>query len=284
MIYITLSVIQSTLIFITFKLFGRYRVDNWKAIFVNYLVASLMSFLLGDMAGNMEPMFHSAWLPWSLLLGVMFITTFYFFALSSQKAGVAVTSVTSKMSVIIPVIFGTILYNEGFGIVKISGVVVALIAFYLVFKKEKKPILEMKWFFLPVMVFLGNGFVDTGMKYMQYHYIGGELIPFLMFTFATGMVLALAVVLFRGISGKGFMDLRSLVGGTILGMANFGSTYYIIMALGVFESSVVFPVANSAIVGLSALAGYFGFRERLSLLNWAGVVLAIAAIIIIANA
>ena len=283
MLFIALSVVQSTLIFITFKLFDRYKVDNWEAIFVNYLVASLLSFIIGDVASHLGTTFRADWIPYALVLGVMFITTFFFFALSSQKAGVAVTSVTSKMSVVIPVTFGTILYGEAFGPVKAAGVLVALAAFYLVFKKEKKPLLEKRWLFLPAMVFFGNGFVDTAMKYMQHHHIGDNLVPFLMFTFATGMTISLAVLLFRYMKKRVFLSWRSLAGGTVLGLANFGSTLFIIKALGVQESSVVFPVANSAIVGLSALAGYFGFRERLSLLNWTGVVLAIAAIIIIAN-
>lgn len=284
MLFIVLSVIQSTLIFIIFKLFDRFRIDNWQAILVNYVVASLLSFILGNVGGNFTSIISAEWVPWSLGLGVMFIATFYFFALSSQKAGVAITSVTSKMSVIIPVLFGTILYSESFTLAKAMGIVVALTAFYLVFKKEKKPFLKTKWAYLPVMVFLGNGFVDTGMKYLQYHYIGNDLIPFLMFTFGSAMCIALVFTIFRSNQKSGFLHWKSIVGGALLGVANFGSTYYIIRALGVYESSVVFPVANSAIVGLSALTGYFGFKEKLSPVNWAGVILAIAAIIIIANA
>lgn len=281
--FIALSVIQSTLIFIIFKLFDRYRIDNWQAIMVNYFVAALLSFILGNVAADSGRILHAGWVPYSMLLGLMFIGTFFFFALSSQKAGVAITSVTSKMSVIIPVLFGAVLYGESLGVVKITGIVVALVAFYLVFKKDKKPLLQSQWVWLPVMVFLGNGFVDTGMKYMQHHYIGQDIIPFLMFTFATSLVIALIVTSTRSMMHRPFMTWRGLLGGTVLGLANFGSTYYILKALGSFESSVVFPVANSAIVGLSALTGYFGFKERLSALNWSGIILAIAAIIIIAN-
>jgi drug/metabolite transporter (DMT)-like permease len=282
MVFITLSVIQSTLIFITFKLFDRYKVDNWQAIFINYLVASLFSAALINKGPG--EFVDSEWLPYSVILGFMFIATFYFFALSSQKAGVAVTSVTSKMSVIIPVVFGAILYGETLGTLKIFGIAAALVAFYLVFKKSNKPLLQVKWIYLPVMVFLGNGFVDTGMKFSQHNYIGNELIPFLMFTFATGMTIAFLISLFRKRKGEWLYHWKNLVAGTILGLLNFGSTYFLIKALGVFESSVVFPITNSAIVGLSALAGYFGFREKLSPLNWFGIVLAIAAIITIANA
>jgi uncharacterized membrane protein len=283
MTFIILSVIQSTLIFVAFRLFDRYKVDNWQAITINYMVASVLSFILGDVAGNLAGVFRAGWVPYAVVLGFMFIGTFYFFALSCQKAGVAITSVTSKMSVIIPVLFGVILYGESLGVARVSGIMLALAAFYLVFRKEKKPLPEMKWAFLPLMVFLGNGLVDSGMKYAQHHFIGDHPIPFLMFTFLTAMVISLIVSIIRQVNGVP-LKWRSMAGGVILGALNFGSTYYILRALGTNESSVVFPVANSAIVGLSALIGFFGFREKLTAINWLGVVLSIAAIIIIASA
>lgn len=283
MLFIALSVIQSVLIFVSFRLFERFRLDNWQAIMVNYLVATGLCFLLGDMAGNFGQTLQSGWVPYAIVLGLMFIGTFYFFALSCQKAGVAITSVTSKMSVVIPVLFGYLLYGEKLGLLRVSGILLALVSFYLVFRKDRKALPEMKWAFLPVMVFLGNGFVDTGMKYAQHHHIPDSPIPFLMFTFLTSMVIAVAVVGYRITRGTA-MQWKSVLGGVILGSLNFGSTYYILKALGTNESSVVFPISNSAIVGLSSLIGFFGFREKLTAINWAGVALSILAIIIIASA
>jgi drug/metabolite transporter (DMT)-like permease len=283
MIYIILSVIQSTLIFVAFRLFDRHRIDNWQAITVNYAVACFLSFLLGNVAYDLPGVFSSAWLPYSVSLGFMFIATFYFFALSCQKAGVAITSVTSKMSVVIPVLFGFVLYKEEPGLLKFTGILLALAAFYLVFRKGKRPLPEMKWAFLPLMVFLGNGLVDSGMKYSQHHFISETPIPFLAFTFLTALVIALIISVIRQTRGERF-QWRGVVGGAILGALNFGSTYYIFKALGTNESSVVFPLANSAIVGLSALIGFFGFKEKLTAINWTGVVIAIVAIIIIASA
>jgi drug/metabolite transporter (DMT)-like permease len=283
MLFIALSVVQSTLIFVAFRLFDRFRTDNWQAIMVNYVVATLLSFVLGHVGENFQDTIRSVWVPYSMGLGIMFIGTFYFFALSCQKAGVAITSVTSKMSVIIPVLFGFWLYGESLGVLRIFGIFLALVAFYLVFRKEKRPLPEMKWAILPVMVFFGNGLVDSGMKFAQHHYIADSPIPFLTFTFFTSLVIALTAVIIRLTRGVAF-QWKSVTGGMILGALNFGSTYYIIKALGTQESSVVFPVANSAIVGLSALVGYFGFREKLTAINWTGIVLSILAIIIIASA
>ena len=80
------------------------------------------------------------------------------------------------------------------------------------------------------------------------------------------------------------IHLRNIIGGMILGFLNFGTTYYLIMAMGVFQSTVLFPVQNVGIVVLSALAGFIIFKEKLSVINWIGILLSIIAILLIAFA
>jgi drug/metabolite transporter (DMT)-like permease len=283
MIFIILSVIQSTLIFVTFRLFNNFRIDNWQAITVNYIVATLFGFIIFEDPYSATGILNSDWFYSSLILGGLFIGTFYVFALSSQKVGVALTSVASKMSVVIPVIFGMILYNEEMGMMKATGILLALLAFYLTFKKKEKNRLSWALLAYPLLMFLGNGFNDTIMKYTEHHYIKDDLILYLAMVFLTGFVIGLIVLLPRLISGRTRFQARNIVAGTVLGLFNFGSTYYILRAMGVFESSVVFPLTNSAIVMLSALVGYIAFKEKLRPVNWAGVGISILAILIIAN-
>jgi drug/metabolite transporter (DMT)-like permease len=83
---------------------------------------------------------------------------------------------------------------------------------------------------------------------------------------------------------KAKMQWKHIAAGFFLGLINFGSTYYMLKAISVFESSVVFPVTNAAVVGLSGLTGYIVFKEKLSRMNWAGIGLALLAILIIAKA
>lgn len=284
MIFIYLSVIQSVLILVLFKLFERYRIDNWQAITINYIVACSFGLALSLKNTAFDGLSNRDWLPVAILLGAMFITTFYFFALSSQKTGVALTSVASKMSVVIPVFSGILLYSERLGIIRLAGVLLVLIAFYLTFRKDKAPKFEPRYAYLPVVVFIGNGLVDTVMKYSEYNYIRGDLVPFLTIVFLTSFIIGATITTGRIIRRKTRMTIRSLFGGIILGLTNFGSTYFLMKAMGQFESSVVFPVANASIVGISALTGFFLFKESLSRINWAGILIAIIAIIIIANA
>ena len=42
--------------------------------------------------------------------------------ITAQRNGLSVASVAGKMSVVIPIIFGIIVYNEGVGFVKVIGI------------------------------------------------------------------------------------------------------------------------------------------------------------------
>jgi len=281
--YIALSVIQSVLILITFKLFDRFGFDNLQAIVVNYIVAGSFGFMIARTEWTGSGIAEFNWFYTALVLGTMFIATFFFFALSSQKAGVAVTSVTSKVSLVIPVIASTFLFGESLNWLRITGILLALAAFYLVFMKKEPVTWKTRYAWLPVFVFLGNGIIDTTMKYADHHFIRGDLVLFLAVVFSTAFLIGASILIVKIISGKTRLSWKNLAGGVFLGLINFGSTYYMLKAISVYESSFVFPVTNASIVGLSALTGFFIFREKLSWLNWTGIFLALTAILVISN-
>ncbi len=284
MLYLISAIIISTSIFITFKFFKRFKIDNFQAITVNYVIASAFGFLIysGDFTFAAIP--QRTWFPHALIAGVLFICVFLLFALSSQKAGVALTAVSSKMSVIIPVIFGVILYNDSMNFIKIIGILAALIAFYLTLKKNNKIKVYSRYLILPVLLFLGNGITDAFLKYSEHNFISNETILFLVTVFTISLIICIGISTGRYFIFKQKIRLRNIIGGIILGFLNFGTTYYLIMAMGVFQSTVLFPVQNVGIVVLSALAGFIIFREKLSVINWTGILLSIIAILLIAFA
>jgi len=286
MIFLVLTTLQSTAIFVVMKLFNRFRIDNWQAITVNYMVATVFGFVIYK--GEISPavIMQEEWLVYALILGLTFISTFFVFALSSQKVGVALTSVASKMSVIIPVIAGLILLGEKLNILSGLGVAIALVAFYLTLGKGASSSFPKKYLFLPLLLFLGNGTNDTLMKYAIFHFVSenNNLILFLSVIFLAALVMGLAISIARYLKTRYRIRLKNILAGIILGLLNFGSTYYILKCMGIYESSVVFPVTNAGIVSLSALIGFYFFKEKLSKTNWAGILLAILAIILIANA
>ena len=78
--------------------------------------------------------------------------------------------------------------------------------------------------------------------------------------------------------------------GIILGIVNFGSMYFMIAALnyvnpntGVpLHGSILFGINNISIVLINVFIGLMFFKEHPTRTNWVGILLSIAAIIILA--
>jgi len=284
MVYLILAIISSTGIFATFKVFERYKIDNLQAIVFNYIIAAGFGFLIYEGEYTVTSIYQSPWFANSIIIGLAFIVAFNFFALSTQKVGISITAVSSKMSVVIPIVFGVMLFNDNMTLLKVVGIIFAFLAFYLTFKKNVQLRVHRRFLILPVIIFISNGTIDTLLKYTEHHYIQGDLILFLSMVFLIALVAGLSIVLVNSFFTKTRIYLKNIIGGIVLGLLNFASTYYFLMAMGVFQVSVVIPILNVGIVALSALAAFFIFREKLSLVNWIGIFIAIIAILAIAYA
>lgn len=285
MVFLILAILISTSIVITFRLFSRFQIDNLQAITTNYLVAAILGFLIHPAVFSWVEIPGKPWFFFSCIIGVTFILTFFLFALSAQKVGVAVTSVTSKMSVVIPVTVGILAYAEPASAIKLFGIVLSLLAFYLTFRKKNSQKIEKKFLILPLLLFLGNGTNDTLTKHSQMFLIGNDYMLFLGMVFSVGFLIGITMVIIKAIRKKEESKIilwKNLLAGAWLGLLNFGSSYYFIVGMSHFQSSVFFPIFNVSIVSLSAMAGFLFFKERLSVLNWAGIALAIVAILLIA--
>lgn len=284
MIYIVFVVFFSSAIFVTFKYFNRYKVDNFQAITINYLIASICGLLIAPIHNFQIDITEKPWFFYAIFIGIIFVITFSLFALSSQKAGVAITAVFSKMSVIIPVILGIFLYAEHLNALKILGIVATFLAFFLVFFKKDKTAIKWAVIIFPILIFFGNGLIDSLLKYIEYHFINEDTNYFLTTIFITALLFGIIISTIKYLrGGKGF-NKSTLIGGLILGILNYATTYCMILAMSKFESNVLFPVQNVGIVMISTLAGLVLFKERLSKINWLGICLAIAAILLIAFA
>ncbi len=112
MIYLLLSIVFNAVLFVIVKLFAKYNIDALQALVVNYLTAFTFGlFFLEKPLSNSE-IVNQNWFIGSILLGFVFISTFYVTTLTSQINGLSVASVASKMSVIIPVVLGVLIYDE----------------------------------------------------------------------------------------------------------------------------------------------------------------------------
>jgi len=287
LIYLLLSVLASSVIFVIFKLFQRFEVNTMQAIVINYFFACLVGFFGFIQETDISLVPTKLWFPGTLILGALFIIVFNLAAITTQRSGLSVVAVATKMSVVIPVIFGVILYEESTGILKVTGIILALIAVYLSSIKTREGIaIKTKNLIFPVLVFLGSGIIDTMIKYLETSYVAKDDVALFSTTiFAIAGTIGISILAGQAALGKLRITGKNILGGIILGVPNYFSIYFLVLALRSegFESSTVFTINNVAIVLVSTLLGIVLFKEHLLRKNWIGIILAIISILLVAN-
>ncbi len=269
-----------------FKYFDKYKVNVFQALVFNYLTAASIGFFI--CAAPVSTYLHQQWIPTSLVLGILLISIFYAISQTTIRIGVSAATVANKMSLIIPVSAAFYFYNDKVTISKVIGILLALLAVYLTSKKEKNTdnsVPDKKLLLLPLLVFVGSGVIDVIVNYVQATYLQGsnsEL--FLAFSFGVAFIIGAAIIVGQLITQNKKIELKSSIAGVCLGIPNFFSINFIIKALdsAVFESTVLFPVNNMGVVLVSAIAAYWLFKEKLSIVNIVGILFALLAIALIA--
>lgn len=263
--------------------FEKKGVDTFQAIVFNYLTCAILGNALASQTILSGEVWLTGWFPYALVLGFLFIIVFNFIAQTAQKLGVSTSMVAAKLSVVIPVIATVILYNEPLNFMKISGILISLIAVYLISKKENEETHSaIKLFYLPILVFIGSGCIDTLLNYTEQNYIPPFDVDSIITTifcvaFLVGAIYLLLLLVIR----KKTFAFKNLGWGILLGLPNYFSMFFLLKTLGQFQGSYIFPLNNIGIVAASTLAGVLVFKEKLSPQNKFGLILAILSILII---
>ena len=289
MIFLALSVIASTLIFVIFRLFASYNINTLQAIVVNYFVACSCGVIGYQNSIELSAIPQYNWFYYTLALGALFIIVFNLMAITTQRSGLSVVSVATKMALVIPIAFGLWYYKEPLGPFKAAGIVLALIAVYLVaVKKDSGIILQKRNLVYPMLVFLGSGLIDTSLNFLQNDFITDKsLIPLFSSTiFMTAGVIGIMVLVAQKIKGVLVLEFKNIIAGIVLGIPNYFSIYFLVKALrsDLFDSSGIFTLNNVAIVITSTLLGIVFFKEQLSIKNWIGITLAVISIALVSLA
>ncbi len=285
MIYLLLSILASSLIFIIFKLFSKYTINTLQAIITNYIVASICGVVAYTEPIQLSSIPDFSWFYGAMVLGLIFILVFNLMAITTQKNGLSVAAVASKMSVAIPVIFGIIMYKESIGFLKIIGILIALIAVYMTSMKTTQGIsIKKEHLIFPLFVFIGSGVIDTSLKFIETNYVAKTDVSIFSATiFGFAAIIGILVLSYKAMMGSLHISYKNIIGGIVLGIPNYFSIYFLILALRHenMESSTVFTINNVAILIVSTIAGILLFKEKLILKNWIGIVLAIISIVLV---
>ena len=267
MIYLLASILSSTIILVLFRSMQNTAAVVRHAIVVNYLTAALAGTVLFDVGWSITS--HRWFLP-AAIEGVGFYVVFRMIALTTQRAGITVAGIATKMSVVIPTFIGIVALGESVSTAKIAGLVCGIVSVLLAvgfkFKVSSNADADGRFtgWLLPLMVFAGTGLIDASFKLFQIRGLTDEQFPGFVITIFGFAFLAAGIHHLMQPGKK--VNVSSAGFGVVLGLANLGTVYFILKSLALpgWESSIVYPLNNFGIVLASTLAAVVLFGERLT--------------------
>ena len=302
MVFLILAILCGSLFSIIFKLCQRHDEDGRQVTLFNYAVAFLFTLLPivartvfdpGTSASDYIPG-ASSWLL-AVVQGLLFTFGFIVMDRSTQRSGVALTTVCARASLILPVLLSWILLSQPAPSWLPVILVVAAMAL-IIGPTETRPAGRAATggpgrhaiMFALLGVFLVFGCSDFFLKVVQHTVDKGhsgnpvlierQLSALTCIIFLMASVASLVVCAVSGSFRKHRVKWSTVGWGALLGFANIGCTSCMLRALAAMPTGLFYPLYNIGIVIVATLVGLLFFGERLKWVQVGGLLLAIAAI------
>ena len=112
--------------------------------------------------------FHESFFGIAVFLGIVFISSLFVISETTAKQGISVAQVANRMSVVVPISIAILFYGDGVSVSKIIGIVLAIMAVYLVSHKETQgKVADKFWWLFPLIIFVCSGIIDSSINYAQ---------------------------------------------------------------------------------------------------------------------
>ena len=292
MLFLALTIILTSYLTLSFKMLQRFNISNLQAIVFNYFSCVITGIIVNNDLPFNNQIIHLNWFPWACIMGISFVVLFNLIAYTAQQMVVAVASVATKLSLVIPFTFSIYLYNETSSWIKVAGILMALCAVILTCWPKRKQhgfstssISPLMWVMLPLVLFIGTGLLDTTIKYVEESFLNGiNNNDYLITAFSVAFITGFLIMIILLLNKREKFDKRSILAGILIGVPNYFSIWFLLEVLkkNPGNSSAIIPIVNMGIVLFSSIMAWLIFKEILSLKNWMGIFLSILAIALIA--
>ena len=284
MLYLLLAIICASSYSIIFKLFACKGIDSLQAIGFNYVTATFLGVVMNFGAGEMVPLGGGAWGA-AALLGAMFTSAFVLMARSTERSGIALTTIAARVALVIPVVL-SYLFIPGQPKPRwaIIGIIVAsLLLLFWPSKGERKggngSGFSAASVLYPLFVFLLYGTNNFILDWSRSNLITPPQTAQLSATiFMFGSLASWGY--YFAVSRKPRFEWKALVGGVVLGFTNYFTTYCMILGLNYLPGTVFFPIYHVSAVSIVVLVSSLVFGERMRKLQWLGLAVAIVGIVL----
>lgn len=213
--------------------------------------------------------------------------------LQAQACGsFAYTSVIVALSAIIPSMSGPVLFGEKVTVSQFAGIGLMIICIILSPGNDggERRAVNLKWLLFCTVAFVFSGAVGVVQKIHQNNAAHKAEMPALLLTcfFASFLLSGIKLIIERGRMKKSGESLNKLTLAVLLFPAVSGLCFAFPHTINLFLSGrlasvVFFPTINICPMLLTMLYAVFGFKERLTAKQWAGIAVGILSTVFVSG-
>ena len=260
MLYLLLAIASSAMVSICMRFSERHIKTEMGMFMANYAACVLLSFLFRNKGidyfarASLVPM-----VGFGVISGVLYLVSFLFLKFNMKHNGIVMASTFMKLGVLIPTIMAIVIFREVPKVTQIMGIALSVIAIIMLhFEKEALKEGNKKSWLLLLLVL--SGFTDSMANI--YEKMGSASVKdgYLLITFATAFLLTVYFTL----TGKEKVSGKDLLFGLLIGIPNYFSARFLLLALGDVAAVLVYPTYSVATMITITLAGVFLFKEKIS--------------------
>lgn len=278
MISLILTIICSTSIALILKYSSVNKGNPILLLASNYFIAASIGLFLFFIEADSQFSFPT--LIYGAILGAVFVFSFFSFTKSIDAAGTALSTLSSRISLVIPVVLSIIFFGESPSQTNLVGFVFTIITiylFYLSLRNDKSRTLKPSDYFYLAGVMIGIGIADFSMKVFQQTRPLEEKQFFITSIFFFAFLYSFGVVLMKRIPLKG----KTIISGGILGVPNVFSSVFLIGALQSIAAILVYPIVNVGVIILTAILAYLFWKEKVNRLGLFSLLTGLISIILL---
>lgn len=278
MIFLIVNIILISAFGLLLKHAGR-RGQNLLAVgAVNYIVAALLGIFSVVNGRNFQV--SPSTMIFGTMNGVTYIVSFFLILYAMNARGIAVSMAIVRVSVVIPVLFSIVYWQEIPNRWQVVGIILACISLPLLSTRQRgnQQGQTAKWLGLVIAtLFLFSGGSQIAMKSFNELSPTSEKPIYLLFLFGTTAVVSVWLLLWKRI----VPSWGDIIYGVLIGSSNILGSGALIFALEKLPGMIVFPISASAGLLFTVVIAVSLLGEKLERRTVVGMVMTIMALVFI---
>ena len=260
MIYLLLAILSSTCVSSFMRLSEKFISNKMMMFVANYALCTIFYYLYIDNSITYSLDYgFIVMLITGAITGILYLVSFMALKTNMQYNGVVLSSTFMRLGVLIPTAIAIIIFKEVPKFSQIIGFIIAILAIILInFDKEGIKEGSKKTWLLGLLVLngLGDSMANIFDKLGNPSYGDGYLIM----TFLVALLLSIVLTL----KDKQTINRYDILFGILVGVPNYYSARFLLLALNSMNAVIVYPVYSIATMIAITSVGVLCFKEKLN--------------------